>query len=390
MPTAKVLIVEDESIIALDIENSLTEAGFAIVGFADSAAEALEKAATLKPDLVLMDIHLRGSIDGVQAAEQIQAQFQMPVVYLTAHADDSTFRRAKQTQPFGYVLKPFDDRSLINAVEIALARYTVEGAMRRSLDKEREFNELKSRFVAVVSHEFRNPLNTILVASEILERYDDQIPREKKQTYLQRMQSSARQMSYLLNEVLTLTELDAGKLEFNPAVIDLRKFSLELVEEIELGNQRQHTIVFEESWDVSSLYSDATPSHSAACLPYLDDKLLRLILSNLLTNAVKYSPNGSTIWFRLTCFDRQVVFQVQDQGIGIPLSDQSKLFGSFFRASNAKTTPGTGLGLSIVQQCVELHGGDISFESQVGVGTTFTVTLPLSRWQVADEEDLSH
>lgn len=390
MQPAKVLIVEDESIIALDLESSLTEAGFTIAGFANSAGEAIEKVAALQPDLVLMDIHLGRGGDGVEAAEQIQAQFHLPVVYLTAHADELTFQRAKQTEPFGYVLKPFDDRALVNAIEIALSRYSAEVAIRRALEKEREFNELKSHFVAVVSHEFRNPLNTILVASEILERYEDQIPREKRQTYLHRMQASARQMSYLLNEVLTLSELDTGKLQFNPVPIALGNFCRELVEEVELGNQRQHAIVLEEEWDMNSLHLDPPLSHSAAYLPCLDDKLLRLILSNLLTNAVKYSPNGSTVWFRLICSSHQAVFQIQDQGIGIPSHDHSALFGSFFRASNAKTTPGTGLGLSIVKQCVELHGGEISFESQVGVGTTFTVTLPLSGWQVADEEDLSH
>jgi signal transduction histidine kinase len=110
----------------------------------------------------------------------------------------------------------------------------------------------------------------------------------------------------------------------------------------------------------------------------MDEKLLRSILGNLLSNAIKYSPQGSTVQLRLTCQENQAVFQVQDQGIGIPNADKQRLFESFHRASNVGTVSGTGLGLTIVKNCVDLHGGAIDVESEVGRGTTFTVTLPMN------------
>ncbi len=115
--------------------------------------------------------------------------------------------------------------------------------------------------------------------------------------------------------------------------------------------------------------------YTNACL---DEKLLQHILTNLLTNAIKYSPQGSTVHFDLTCQDRELIFQIQDEGIGIPPEDRERLFESFHRAANVKNIPGTGLGLAIVKRCVDLQGGKIAVTSQVGVGTTFTVTLPLN------------
>lgn len=162
MSTARVLIVEDESIIALDIQTSLQAAGYQVVSIAATAEEAIQDTAHLQPDLVLMDIRLDGEMDGVETAKQIWQTWQIPVVFLTAHADENTLTRAKATQPFGYILKPFDDRELITTIEIALSRHKAEAAIQAALEKEREMNELKSRFVSVVSHEFRNPLNTIL------------------------------------------------------------------------------------------------------------------------------------------------------------------------------------------------------------------------------------
>lgn len=377
MSTARVLVVEDESIIALDIQTSLQNAGYQVVSIATSAEEAINDTAVLQPDLVLMDIRLRGSIDGVEIAEQIRQTWQLPVIFLTAHADENTLVRAKKVQPFGYILKPFEDRELITMIEIALSRHKAESLIQTALQKEKEINELKSRFVSVVSHEFRNPLNTILFSTELLQRYGNQISDQKKETYLDRIQSSVKRMNELLSDVLTVGETEAGKLQFTPQPIDIIRFCKELVDEFHLSDRRKPQINFSFC---------QTSDRDRPSLPLLDERLLRHILTNLLSNAVKYSSSSDPIEFKLNLSDRTAIFRIQDHGIGIPKSEQANLFQSFHRASNAKAIPGTGLGLSIVKQCVDLHGGSISVESEENQGTLFTVTLPSNR-QSTDENN---
>lgn len=367
MSTARILVAEDESIIALDIQTSLKNAGYQVVSIATSAKEALNDTAVLQPDLVLMDVRLRGEMDGVETAEQIRQTWQLPVIFLTAHADENTLTRAKKTQPFGYIIKPFEDRELITMIEIALSRHQAESLIQTALKKEKEINELKSRFVSVVSHEFRNPLNTILFSTELLQRYGDQISDKKKETYLERIQGSVKRMNELLSDVLTVGETEAGKLHFNPQPFDVIRFCKDLIDEFHFSDRHKNPIHF----------SFRQTSRDRPSLPILDERLLRHILTNLLSNALKYSPNGHPIDFKLKLSDQAAIFRIQDHGIGIPKSDQIHLFESFHRASNAKSIPGTGLGLSIVKQCVDLHGGAIVVESEENQGTLFTVTLPL-------------
>ncbi|HBL60091.1 MAG TPA: hypothetical protein DDZ80_16975 [Cyanobacteria bacterium UBA8803] len=249
-------------------------------------------------------------------------------------------------------------------------RKQAEVALRKALAKEKELNELKSRFVAMISHEFRTPLTTILSSAELLQRYSQRFTEEKKITHLGRIQLSVEHMTQMLNDVLLLGKTEAGKFEFQPAPLDIRQFCRALVEEFQLSADSRHTIHFEECSSLSSLQGQGR-------YPHLDRKLLRHILSNLLSNAIKYSPKSSTVNFKLAVEDKQIIFQIEDRGIGIPEEDQCHLFESFHRAKNVGTIPGTGLGLAIVKNLVTLHSGQITLQSQVGVGTTFIVTLPL-------------
>jgi signal transduction histidine kinase len=174
-------------------------------------------------------------------------------------------------------------------------------------------------------------------------------------------------MTQLLNDVLVLGKAEAGKLEFNPQPLDLEQFCLNLTDELNLDASNQHNLTF--------------VNHAQAIQANLDEKLLRHILNNLLSNAIKYSPSGSDVKFELSCQDTQAIFRIQDEGIGIPEEDQQRLFESFHRAKNVGNVPGTGLGLAIVKNAIDLHGGKISVNSQVGMGTTFTVAIPLNQEQ---------
>lgn len=249
-----------------------------------------------------------------------------------------------------------------------------------ALMKERELNDLKSRFVSMTSHEFRTPLTTIQSSVELLERYypsnDDRHLR-----HLTRIQMAVTHMTQMLDDILIIGEAEAGKLDFKPKPLDIVEFCRYLVEEFQLSVKNQQLITFnyqddgirrqqnQEQWQLPQLDNSS--------LPLFDDKLLRNILSNLLGNALKYSPIDSTVQFDLICSNNTAIFKIKDNGIGIPLEDQSRLFEPFHRAANVGTIQGTGLGLAIVKQCVDLHQGEITVDSVAG-STTFTVKLPLS------------
>lgn len=239
-----------------------------------------------------------------------------------------------------------------------------EAEMIKAWQQERELNEMKSSFVSMVSHEFRNPMSVIRTAVELLESYNHQLSDPQRSKYFGKIQTAIRQMQQLLDEVLFWGRSDAGKLQYEPTLLDLENFCGELTQNLQLSANGKHQIIFR---------------FQGICTPVLvDENLLRYILTNLLSNAIKYSPQGGIIRFDVICQDDSLIFQIQDSGIGIPIKDQQLLFETFHRASNVGNIPGTGLGLSIVKKCVELHQGQIYLESQVGVGTTFTVKLSLN------------
>jgi signal transduction histidine kinase len=248
-------------------------------------------------------------------------------------------------------------------LEIA-ERQKAEAAAREALETERQLSEFKSRFISTISHEYRTPLTTILSSVALLERYSDDWEDEKKYKHFNRIQSQVHQLTQLVDDVLFINQAEAQKVEVQPILLDVPVFCQELVEDLKLSATNQHRVTFKSQGDCTQAY--------------LDPKLLRQILSNLLSNAIKYSPEGGTVRFECKCDASQATFLIQDEGIGIPPEDQLQLMNSFYRATNVKTIPGTGLGLAIVKKSVDLHGGQITVESQIGVGTTFQVTLPLN------------
>ncbi|MBD2071809.1 response regulator [Leptolyngbya sp. FACHB-671] len=491
---AKILVVEDEVIVARTIASQLMQLGYTVVGTASSGAAAIDKVNRTEPDLVLMDVMLKGEMDGITAASQICSQHDIPIVFLTAYADENTLQRAKNTLPLGYIVKPFNSGELRVAVELALFKHQVEKELRtnrsylatllhsmndaviatdeqglitfmnpaaedltgwreaeasgkditevfrlvdevtdlpvehpvtqvlqtqevaflkeftalinrngdripigdsasplyrqlegiggvvvvfwdmsayrqsellqKALETEQELNQLKSQFISTVSHEFRNPLAVIRTAAELLDLRGGGMFDDRMRGYIQRIRDSVEQMNQLMEDVLIMGRVEAERLPFNPAPIDLQQLCQDLLEECSLNLSDSHEIVFTYSGD--------------ALETRMDETLLRLILSNLLNNAIKYSPTGGRVHLDYTyVLDQQtIVFKVQDQGIGIPQSEQAQLFESFFRASNAQLLQGTGLGLAIAKRCVELHQGQIEVTSELDIGTTFTVILP--------------
>lgn len=294
--------------------------------------------------------------------EQLQQEIPFDKEYRIIRPDGTLRWIRTRTFP---VLNPEGRIYRISGIsEDITARKQAEEEVRQALEKEKELNELKSRFISMTSHEFRNPLNSILIVAQLLEEYSQTWTLEKKKRYLQRIQKSVKKLTQLLNEILFVGKAEAGKLEFNPVLINLEAFCRQIVREMRMIAGSNYTINF------------ISQGNCQNCS--LDVNLLETILTNLLSNGIKYSPSGGEINFELSCQQGEAIFRIQDCGIGIPETDRSQLFETFHRARNVGAIAGTGLGLAIVKNCVDLHQGTITFNSEVGVGTTFIVTLPVN------------
>ncbi|MBD2653768.1 PAS domain S-box protein [Synechocystis sp. FACHB-383] len=235
----------------------------------------------------------------------------------------------------------------------------------RSLVKERELNEAKSQFVDIVSHEFRTPLTSIIGFGELLSKYFDRLSLEKKQHYINNIQNASQRLKQLIDDVLSISRYDANKLEIELGNTNLRNLGNDVIENFSCGLGSEHNLEFN--------YHLKPEERSL-----VDVRLLRHALENVLSNAIKYSAPGSTVTLDISRDEDHLLFQVQDEGIGIPPQDREKLFEAFHRASNVGDVPGTGLGLSIVKRYVEFQGGTIQVESVPEKGTTMVIKLPLN------------
>jgi PAS domain S-box-containing protein len=250
------------------------------------------------------------------------------------------------------------------AVNDISQRKQAEAELHRALAREIELGELKSSFVSMVSHEFRTPLGIIQSSAEILDDYLDQLDPAERREQLHSIIKNSRRMAGLMEEVLVLGRLDTRHMHFQPAPLDVAALCRQLVDEARSTTDAQCPIEF---------FMTGLPANANA-----DERLLRHILLNLLTNAVKYSEPGQRVTFRASGDRNQLEFIVTDHGIGIPEAEQARLFEAFRRGSNVGNRPGTGLGLVIVKRCVDLHRGKIAIESRPGQGTTVRVRLPVA------------
>jgi len=248
------------------------------------------------------------------------------------------------------------------ALEVATGELRLaNAALAREREKERQLGELKTRFVAMTSHEFRTPLSVIVSSTELLENYGDRWDTERRLDHLERIRTAAGSMGRMLDDILIIGRAEAGVLRASPAQMHLDEFCKHLVESLEHSSARSHCIRYTFTGDPRVT---------------LDERLLSEVVGNLLSNALKYSPPGSQVHFDVVANDELCRFAVRDQGIGIPEADIPRLFHSFFRASNADQIKGSGLGLAVVKKALDVQNGTIEVQSQLGRGTKFVVHVP--------------
>jgi len=284
--------------------------------------------------------------------------------FIIAFLVDITLRKQAEDKLKSYsseLEKQVKNRTLILEEAIEELEKTKAG-LHAALEKERELNELKSRFVSMASHEFRTPLATILSSVSLVAKYGEKGEHEKQQKHVAKIKSSINGLTDILNDFLSLSRLEEGKVESRTEEFDLRKFIESLVSEMEPIAKEGQKISYH---------------HTGSAMVSLDKRLLKNILLNLISNAIKFSPEGKEIEITSSRDKQGLHLTVKDSGIGISKDDQKHLFERFFRGHNAMAIQGTGLGLNIVSKYVDIMGGKIDYSSIENKGTTFRISFPM-------------
>lgn len=392
-----ILIAEDDILSGKMMTITIKKLGYTFSGLAINTDDCIQMAENLKPDLILMDIDMPGKQDGIGAAQIISDRFGIPIIYVTANAEDSVFSRALKTSPYGYVLKPISKELIRTVIEMGYSRHLVDLQLKEkqlelqnlnaeleekvaertaelkskneqleiSLLREKEVNEFKSRIVTTISHEFRTPMTTIMSSAEIMERLinKDQ-PKEKVFRHTNLVKQSVSELIILLNDVLLSEKFDSGKYDVNLESLDLDEFFKELTFKMEIGIGKAHQFI--TNIDVNL----------GVCKT--DKKLLGHILNNLLSNAFKYSDSDTKVQLNIEKNETFFMIEVIDEGMGMSKETVSMIFDSFYRAKNVANIEGTGMGLSILNNSIKMLKGEIKAESTLGKGSKFTVKLPLN------------
>lgn len=303
-----------------------------------------------------------------------------PILKRAFHGENVSHEARSGGQYFN--IKAIPVRNNLGAVDEVLcvlqditAQKEMEAGLIEALDRQKELGELKSRFVTMASHEFRTPLTAILASTFLLESYSGDDYNKEKVVHANRIKRSVNNLTNILNEFLSLEKLEANKVSVQHTDINVPEYIQDdLLSEMHLIKKNGQTIEY---------------THTGKAIVHLDHHLLWSILTNLISNAIKYSRAEGVVKVTTDLNDERLYLRVEDKGIGIPADEQKNIFGRFFRARNATNIEGTGLGLHITQKYVGLLKGEISFDSKIEEGTTFTVTIPDGRITEANEKALT-
>lgn len=335
-------------------------------------SEAIATCQQRQFNAVLLDLHLPDA-RGLATLNEFHAAIpDLPIVVLTGFDDEDIAIEALARGAQDYLVKDqVTTQTLMRAIRHAVERGHILKRLQESrqstlktLEKERELNNIRANFVLMVSHEFRNPLTNIRTATELLQTIGRELNEHDRDRYFNQINSAVRNLIELLDELMLLNTTEQSQFAFVPTCLDLRFFCESLIQTFQITAGDRYQIQLTTAGDCSQVN--------------VDEILVRHIFNNLLANAIKYSPDGGTIQVDVECDSAEVVLRIRDQGIGIPVEEQGYLFEAFYRCGNVGRIEGTGLGMAIVKQCVDRHCGQIQIDSTLGLGTTVTVLLPRS------------
>ncbi len=361
MPDVRILIVEDEGIEALGLEHSLISMGYTVVDIVSTGEEAIIKAEEIRPDLVLMDIMLQGEIDGVTAAEQIHARFNIPVIFITAYADEDTLQRAKITEPYGYLIKPFQERELHISIDMAIYKHKAEEKLKQTLAELAHSNAELEQFAYIASHDLQEPLRMISSFTQLLaRRYKGRLDKDADE-FIGYIVDGTIRMQRMVEDLLAYSRVGTRGKPFEPT-------NCEAVFDQAVTNLKA---IIEEN--------GAVVTHDALPTVIADVSQLIQLFQNLIGNAIKFRrEEPPQVHISAQRKGNEWIFSVQDNGIGIAPEFMEHIFKMFQREYSAEY-PGTGVGLAICKKIVERHGGRIWVESEKGKGSTFYFTIPAKR-----------
>ena len=372
MSNARIMVVEDEVVVAFDIERRLTTLGYAVVGSTDRAEAAPGLVETLKPDLVLMDIRLKGPMDGATAAAEIRRRFGTPVIFLTAFAEEPTIERAKLSEPFGYILKPFNERELSSNIEIALYKHRAETEKQRlqeQLLKAREL-EVVGQLAGGIAHDFNNLLTAMILNLSFLR--ETACLGEESRQQITELEQGAQRAARLTRQLLQFSRREI----LQAKVVDLAEVLTTCVRN--LGPVLGPTVQL-------SFQTRGGPAQLKA-----DPALIEQMLANLCLNARDAMPRGGALTLSLqpqavdaahvqrnpeARVGRFLCLALADTGCGMDAATLRRAFEPFF--TTKEVGQGSGLGLAAVYGIAKQHHGWVEAESTVGTGSTFRIFLPV-------------